>query len=128
MYSLLEAKTGHTLQRLDENYDKSGGAYRVGRLVADHMAMPDLARSLQGFLKTPVVDTTGLTGYFKFILTWTPEELRGRGASRVNGESIDPDGPSIFTALQEQLGLKLESAKGPVEVLVIDSVSKPSQN
>jgi uncharacterized protein (TIGR03435 family) len=72
-----------------------------------------------------VVDKTGLSGRFAFNLTWTPEQMPT--ASPPPGiPPIDPNGPSLFTALQEQLGLKLESAKGPVEVLVIDSVERPT--
>jgi uncharacterized protein (TIGR03435 family) len=70
-----------------------------------------------------VVDRTGLTGVYDFTLDWVPDRLSGRP-----GDGSEPSGPTIFTALQEQLGLKLESGKGPVEVVVIDRVEKPSQN
>ncbi len=65
-----------------------------------------------------VIDKTDLTGSFDFALTWAKHDT---------SEQID-SGSSIFTALQEQLGLKLESAKGPVRVLVIDHVEMPSDN
>jgi uncharacterized protein (TIGR03435 family) len=68
----------------------------------------------------PVVDKTGLKGLFDIELQFTPDTL-GPGPS-------DACGPSLFTALEEQLGLKLESAEGNVEVVVIDSVTKPSEN
>ena len=76
-----------------------------------------------------VTDKTGLTGRYDFSMTWAPNEteLAPNGA-RANAASGDQTSPSLMTALQEQLGLRLESAKGPVEVLVIDSVSKPSEN
>lgn len=82
---------------------------------------------------TNVLDRTGLTGNFDFKLEWTPDEgLQGRDGA---GEALPADsprpvgsGPTIFTALQEQLGLKLESQKGLVEVLVIDRVEKASGN
>jgi uncharacterized protein (TIGR03435 family) len=70
-----------------------------------------------------VVDETGLTGSYTFTLHWTPENL-GTGAAG----SPDPTGVSLFTALQEQLGLKLESRKGPVDVIVIDHIERPSGN
>lgn len=76
-------------------------------------------------LDRPVNDRTGLTGGFDLRLQWTadtPERAPGSVALD------NPTGPSIFTALKEQLGLKLESAKGPVEILVIDHVQKPSEN
>lgn len=67
----------------------------------------------------PVIDKTGLTGQFDFTLEWTP-----------GGINAPPDatGPSIFTAVEEQLGLKLTSGKGPVEVIVVDHVERPSAN
>jgi uncharacterized protein (TIGR03435 family) len=76
-------------------------------------------------LDRPVIDKTGLPGGFDLHLTWAadvPEGAPGPGAA------IDPAGPSIFTALKEQLGLKLESAKEPIEILVIDHVEQPSEN
>jgi uncharacterized protein (TIGR03435 family) len=62
-------------------------------------------------------------------LTWTPDVFKGRtppggGPIMFNGEAIDPDGPSLATAVSEQLGLRLESRKGPVDVLVIDHAEK----
>jgi uncharacterized protein (TIGR03435 family) len=97
------------------------------------MKVPDLVSWLAGQLETSVFDKTGLTGIYKLALVFTPEAFRNSSRtpepSAVRGEpSIDPNGISLFTALQEQLGLKLESVRGPVEVLVIDSVSRPSEN
>jgi uncharacterized protein (TIGR03435 family) len=69
-------------------------------------------------LSCVVVDKTGLTGNYNFTLKWTQE----------NVEATATSGPSIFTALQEQLGLKLEPMKVPTKVLVIDSVERPSEN
>ena len=66
-----------------------------------------------------VVDKTGLTGNYDFKMTFTPD-MGLQGAAG--------DGPSIFTALQEQLGLKLEAAKGPGEFIVVDHVERPSAN
>ena len=78
-----------------------------------------------------VVDRTGLTGAFEGSLDWTPSELRASGANLLDPVSPPPqplDKASIFTALQEQLGLKLVSSVGPVEVFVIDKVERPSEN
>ena len=77
-----------------------------------------LATALSGYgVDGLVFDRTGLTGNFDIELQWTPENLRAISAG---------EGPSLFTALQEQLGLKLESARGPVEYLVIDSAELPT--
>jgi uncharacterized protein (TIGR03435 family) len=77
-------------------------------------------------LDRPVLDKTGLTGNFDFDLVWTPDETQfgGKGASM----PADPNAPNIFTAFQEQLGLKLDPQKVPVDVLVIDGVERPSVN
>jgi len=129
-YELSIGKNGHKLEKLTtDDYERSDGTYSPGRLVANHMTMSDLSLGLMGFLETPVTDKTGLKGFFKFTLVWTPDAFRSRGGeARINGERIDTNVPSLFTALQEQLGLKLESTKGHVEVLVIDHVERPSEN
>jgi uncharacterized protein (TIGR03435 family) len=94
-----------------------------------------LTNALSGITGRKVFDRTGLTGKYDLTLTWTPDGLRNFKASadlpagtlpQINGVSFDPDGPSIFTALEQQLGLKLESTKGPVDVLVIDHVERPT--
>jgi uncharacterized protein (TIGR03435 family) len=87
-----------------------------GRLVARRVTMGMLAAQLAGrVLDRAVLDRTEIAGEFDVDLEWTPDE------------SPDP-GSSIFTALQERLGLKLESQRGVVDVLVIDHVEKPSAN
>ena len=93
--------------------------------------MSQLAVSLSRVVRRTVVDRTGLSGNFDFDLQWTPEGLPPRppdavGPPRLNGVDVDPNGPSIFTALQEQLGLKLQAQDGPVDVVVIDSASQPT--
>jgi uncharacterized protein (TIGR03435 family) len=82
--------------------------------------MQHLSASLQSLTGRPVVDRTGLTGAFDMDLHWT-------SAPAVGGNAHAPDdGPSIFTALQEQLGLRLESTRGPFDVVVVDSVRRPT--
>jgi uncharacterized protein (TIGR03435 family) len=85
-----------------------------------------IVRELSGIVGRPVIDQTGLTGAWHVALRYTSED--GKPASRgVPVIESDP-GPSIFTAVQEQLGLRLDAGKGPVERLVIDSVERPSAN
>ena len=75
----------------------------------------------------PVTDETELTGYYNYALRWTPDQPpQPRPGDLV--PVIDPNGPSLFTAIEEQLGLRLRPARGPVEVLVIDSVQQPTPN
>jgi uncharacterized protein (TIGR03435 family) len=87
----------------------------------------NLSRTYNSVLGRNVMDGTGLVGPFDIHLEWALDPLSG---SPTLDTAAPPDatGPSIFTALQEQLGLKLESTKGPVEVLVIDHIEKPSAN
>jgi len=90
-----------------------------------NQVIPMLAR----MLGRTVVDKTGLTGKYDIDLQWTPDETQLAGLSpEARAASSDASGPSIFTALQEQLGLKLESQKGPVEVFVVERAEKPSEN
>lgn len=91
--------------------------------------MTQIIPMLADLVGRPVIDRTGLTGLYDFTLTFTPE-ARGIGPfgmlPRAPVEAADPNTPSLFTALQEQLGLKLESARGSVEVVVIDRFEKPT--
>jgi uncharacterized protein (TIGR03435 family) len=91
--------------------------------------MQDLANSLQSQLSRPVTDATGLAGKYDFTLTFATEGLyMGRGRMPVNPADIE-NPPTIFAALQAQLGLRLEPRKGPVELLVIDHAEKiPTEN
>jgi uncharacterized protein (TIGR03435 family) len=88
-----------------------------------------LVRFLSQRLDRPVVDRTGLSGRYDFLLQWTPEVGEAKVDPGGNPLPVgDTTGPSIFSAIQEQLGLRFESTKGPVEVLVIDSVEMPDDN
>jgi uncharacterized protein (TIGR03435 family) len=91
-----------------------GLGYNSGVLTGGSISLAPLAQRLSPIVGRVVVDRTGLTGKFDFDLKWAQDS------------SADAAGPSIFTALQEQLGLKLESARGPVDVLVIDHIERPS--
>lgn len=93
----------------------------VGTLFGKAIPMAQLATSLAPFVGRFTVDKTGLTGGFDVELTWTPGQA-------LPDPPPDSSGPSIFTALQEQLGLKLVSEKGPVAVLVVDRLEEPSAN
>jgi len=89
--------------------------------------MTILSNRVEGSVKRLVIDRTGLTGTWDLEVSYTPEKSQlPPGVELPAG--IDPNGPSLFTAIEEQLGLKLRPARGPVEVLVIDSVQQPTPN
>ena len=87
----------------------------------------NLSRTYTAALGRSIIDGTGLAGTFDFHLTWAMDPPAAAPGAE-NTSPLDSTGPSIFVALQEQLGLRLESTKGPVEVLVIDHIQKPSGN
>lgn len=95
-----------------------------GRVVAGGASMGMLASNLAPQLGRTVVDRTGLEGFWDLEMTFA-QEMTGPVPAGVELPPADPDAPSLFTAMQEQLGLKLEPTKGPVEVVVVDSVSRP---
>jgi uncharacterized protein (TIGR03435 family) len=91
-------------------------------------SMQDLADRLAEFMDRPVLDRTGLKGNFDFRLSWETEPDAPTNGGLGLAGSMMHAGPAMFAAIQEQLGLKLEATKGPVEVLVIDHVEEPSEN
>lgn len=135
-FALVVARNGPKLQRSAGNEPNGGLTRMAGQaLTGRNATMEALTRTLAGSLGRPIVDRTGLAGGYNFTLTWTPGEGEGGGflanlppEIRAKLAQADPNGPSIFTALQEQLGLRLESAKIPGEVIVIDRAERPSGN
>ncbi len=100
---------------------------RIGQISFDGFPMSQAVRMMVGQAGRPVVDRTGLTGNWQFLLTFAQERPLGAAP----GEQLsapDPNAPSFFTALQEQLGLKLESTKAPFDVTVIDSIEHPTDD
>ena len=91
-----------------------------GRIVYGGNALPEFLAALASQVGRPIVDRTGLSGRWDFVLTYTPADRLATGAAS------DPAAPDLFTALQEQLGLKLESTQGPVDVLVVDRLERPA--
>ncbi|MDE3197849.1 MAG: TIGR03435 family protein [Acidobacteriota bacterium] len=131
IYALVVAKGGPKMKVSDPA--SRGPRFSMGRgqLDATKAKMSMFVNILANQLGRSVLDKTELTGDYDFKLEFTPEMGR-EGPMKEFPPGVEPpaspDGPSLFTALAEQLGLKLEAAKGPVEVLVIDSVEKPTEN
>jgi uncharacterized protein (TIGR03435 family) len=127
IYALIVAKNGSKLKEATEAGADSLNVER-GQIIGHSLSLQELAKGLTGGnTGRVVVDRTGLTGKYDFTLTWTPDQ----GAAPPGpdgGATENVPGPSIFTAIQEQLGLKLEPAKGPVKTLVIDHIERPSAN
>jgi uncharacterized protein (TIGR03435 family) len=132
IYALVVASGGPKLARNDSNPNGLPSLLfkGLGVLPALNATMGELAGVMQSaVLDRPVVDRTGITGRYDFTLTWTPDESQFASMGvRVPPPSPDATAPGLFTAFQEQLGLRMESTRGPVEVLVIDGVEKPSEN
>jgi uncharacterized protein (TIGR03435 family) len=145
VYALAVAKSGSKLKPFKEGscvlIDSGRGLYelplsqkfcdaRIGgrpgftkTLEAQGVSPAVIGWLLRGSLDRPVIDKTGLTGLFDAHMEFLPDQTAGQTFT------TDPvGGPSIFTAVREQLGLSLEPGRGPVEVLVIDRVEKPSGN
>ncbi len=116
-YTLVTGKSGPKFRSVEDD----GSAPEIGsgdghQIRAHHISMKLLAATLQGWIGDAVVDATGLSGRYDLNLDFRVDE------------STSAEGPTIFEAVQRQLGLQLEAGKGPVEVIVIDHVEKPSEN
>ena len=133
VYALTVGKTGPKLTPSEGSPDglPSTQFRKVGDLAVRNVTMGDFASSMQrAVLDRPVVDHTGLAGRFDFTLTWTADEFQFSGLGIPVPTPTNSDGapPDLFTAIQQQLGLKLEATKAQTEVLAIDHVEKPSEN
>ena len=133
VYALTVLKTGHKLTKNDTDPNGLPGLFFRGPGVfpVRNATMADFAGTMQAVvLDRPVVDQTSLAGRYDFTLTWTPDETQFGGRGGQVPPPADPANapPGLFTAIQEQLGLKLESTKLPVDVIVIDRIEKPTDN
>ncbi len=130
VYAMVVAKKGPSLHQSKQPDGASGTSSNDGQFTGQGLTMAQIADALTQELSTElgrvVIDKTGIQGRFDIALKWMPrtgEDLLTDGM-----EAPSDSRSSIFTAIQEQLGLKLESTKGPVQVLVIDHVEMPSEN
>jgi uncharacterized protein (TIGR03435 family) len=126
IYSLVIARSGIKSSGLSATQSPHRGI-NAGQatMLGEAASMADLAYKFSRLLQRQVVNNTGLDGNYDFKLEWTPDP----GPSAPNGQPVETSaGPSLFSAIQQQLGLRLEAAKGPVDILAIDRVEKPSEN
>jgi uncharacterized protein (TIGR03435 family) len=131
--TVLLLKVGKGGPKLKEISSDVSGGLRPGRgfLAGTHIGLPFLAQTLSQIVGQPILDQTGLTGKYDFELRWTPDQSsphNALGEVLTQQAPVDSDRPNIFTALQEQIGLKLESGKGQVAVIVVDHIETPSAN
>jgi uncharacterized protein (TIGR03435 family) len=123
IYELVVARGGAKLGALQEKGSSISASY--GRIEVQGPNSVDLlAEELSKLTGRNVIDKTGIAGRYNLKLRFTPDE----GPAMLNGQPVPDPPPALFTALEEQLGLKLEPAKGPVQVLVIDHLEMPSAN
>jgi uncharacterized protein (TIGR03435 family) len=121
VFALVVGRNGPKLKEVEFGAGNTSG--RPGKLTAQKIPMTNLATFLSRVVERPVLDMTGLKGFYDFDLEWTPEESNG------NTDADSVVGPSLALALQTQLGLKLDARKAPVDVLVVDRADKvPTEN
>ena len=121
-YALVVGRKGPKLKESTaDEYSQNASGNRTAHMTFAKATMEQLASNLYFSVGRPVFDKTGLRGFYDFTLDWTPDY----GGPATSSES---SGVDIFTALQEQLGLKLEPQKADIEMLVIDHAEKPSEN
>ncbi len=126
VYYLTVAKGGIKMKVVETPGDRQGmqsnGRGHTQGFAATTKMLTDM---LTGATGHTVIDKSGLTGKYDWILDWTPDMA---AANTGDDAAPQPSAPTIFTALQEQLGLRLDSGKGPVDIVVIDQIHKPSEN
>ncbi len=130
VYALVLAKSGPKFSEAKPE-SKPTIRGRRGSIIGQGVGMQMLVINLANSMDRPVLDRTGLTGTYDFKLEWSPDAQGPSSIAGAGGEAPllpDPNGPSLFAALQEQLGLRLEPQKAPVEILVIDRAARPSEN
>jgi uncharacterized protein (TIGR03435 family) len=126
IYELVVAKHGF---KLKESQATPSNRIMPGHFDTHAMPMADFVSTLAAYVGSTIVDRTGLTGKYDFTLNWAVGEQAGPLLPGADGSLPQHNsGPTIFEALQQQLGLKLESTKGLVDVLVIDHIERPSEN
>ena len=127
VYALIVDRNGLKLKPA-EGFGTSVSSSPKGRSMRANVTMKSFAGTLSSFLDRPVVDMTGLTGGFNINLEWAPDEMPSNPNANEGRAGDGVPGPTIYTALHE-VGLKLESRKAPVEILVVDRAEKvPVEN
>jgi uncharacterized protein (TIGR03435 family) len=128
-YALVIAKGGLKAELAAKDATgRTNASYSGGSIDAQASTMSNLAQKISEALHVPVSDATQTEGRFNFKLSWNPDDGKPLPPNATGRSSTEPSAPSIFTAVQEQLGLKLESRRVPVDVIVIDRAERPDAN
>ncbi len=128
-YALVAAKAGMKIRAVPPGPSRIGT--RRGSVTGENVSMATLAQALSDVTNKPVVDQTKAPGVYTFMLEWTPDAVQP-GSLTADEEDPSvlpgmPRGPSLWSAIEQQLGLKLEGRKVPLEVMVIDQAERPRQ-
>jgi uncharacterized protein (TIGR03435 family) len=121
---LIVEKNGPKMHESKGDSDAPGGTTRPGRIVYQHVSTLALAVLLTRFTDQPIIDMTGLKELYDVQLEWTPDNRKAPNPSNPATGPVDAAAPSLFTAVREQLGLKLEARKGPLDVVVVDHAER----
>ena len=136
VYTLNVIKSGHKMKKEDDA-DRPGSISAPGYVIGNNMSIASLGRILSRSAGRPVLDSTGLTGAFHVELMYDPAsigsaqpaaKLDPKGGTVVPSGPNEPERPSLFKALREQLGLELKATRGPVETIFIEHVAWPTEN
>ncbi len=132
VYQIVVGKTGDKLANSpgDPNGAPTYGLSALGSMTVTNAKISDFAGWMQRYVvDRPVIDHTGITGRFSFTLNWAADDSQFASlAGTLRPPAGNSDRPDLYEAMQQQLGLKLEATRAPVEVLVIDHVERPSEN
>jgi uncharacterized protein (TIGR03435 family) len=127
VYALEIARGGPKFQAAKDVGDPYFRVFQRRQITAQRAPLEFLLEALSFLLGRPAINKTGLTGLFDYKLEWTPDEIQV-GSDETNGRPKDENVPSLSSALQEQMGLRLQSQKGPVEIITVDRAEKPTAN
>ena len=131
MYALVVGKNGHRLQKAKDDEQPQFAPGKSGQMTFRKMPVVALVNTVSNILRTPVVDRTGLEGFFDFTLEPAlpdPSQLPGPGAEARGPAMPYNFGDAVIAAMREQLGLQLEKQKAPLEITIIDHAEHPTEN
>jgi uncharacterized protein (TIGR03435 family) len=130
-YALVVEKNGHKLQKAKDDEQPLFAPGKLGQMAFRKMPVVALVNTVSNILQTPVVDRTGLEGLFDYTLEPAPpdpNQMRAPGAAAGSPATAYNFGDAVVAAMQDQLGLRLEKQKAPLEIIVIDHAEPPTEN